>query len=101
MCVLFIPTAEASASASGSEEAKKGATIINTSATTMTTTRVFGGNPPSSDGADGFSEWAASVAESPMPVRIRLESIFLLLDAIDAKKTWTEEDFKAGIQVNK
>jgi hypothetical protein len=54
----------------------------NSNSDTETVIKVFGGVPPESGAAteEGFSEWADTVKEFPMPVRYTLTSILKLSD---------------------
>ena len=49
--------------------------------------------PPGDSGPLGFSEWAATVPEKPMPVRYSLTDNYVLLENIEGKQ-FTYEDYK-------
>ncbi|CEM30314.1 unnamed protein product [Vitrella brassicaformis CCMP3155] len=68
-----------------SQDTKSKEKLENTSKTQRTL--VLGGIPPASgaDSAEGFSQWAESVREAPMPVRIALAPFDEIFDAVKSK----------------
>merc|ERR1711871_1675448 len=75
----------ATASAEASMSKKEGSQNAFSNAKKEIKTIVLGGNPPES-GADepsGFAEWAASVAEHPMPVKYSLRPLYEIGDVVD------------------
>jgi hypothetical protein len=76
-------TGGAHASFGMSEAESAGTSAMDSSSNTKSKTLVFGGIPPSDNGADGFGEWAETVRDFPMPVRYSLISNYVILKYIE------------------